>query len=70
MRMVQVTTAQNVWDIGLLDFTQVYLNVFLKEDVWLELPDCSIVKARKSIYGLNQSALKWYKELREEIFEA
>ncbi|CAN0502540.1 unnamed protein product, partial [Discosporangium mesarthrocarpum] len=49
------------------DFTQAYLNATLKEDVWLELPDGEIVKANKAIYGLEQSAMEWYKELRGTI---
>ncbi|CAN0513519.1 unnamed protein product, partial [Discosporangium mesarthrocarpum] len=51
------------WDISLLDLTQAYLNAPFQEDIWLELPDGRIVKARKAIYGLKQSALEWYKEL-------
>ncbi|CAN0511271.1 unnamed protein product, partial [Discosporangium mesarthrocarpum] len=47
-----------------------YLNAPLQEDIWLELPDGRIVKARKAIYGLKQSALEWYKELRRAILEA
>ncbi|CAM9124172.1 unnamed protein product [Discosporangium mesarthrocarpum] len=70
MRTVLATAAHNVWDIGLLDFTQAYLNASLEEAVWLENPDGSIVKARKAIYGLKQSALEWYKELRGAILEA
>ncbi|CAN0506652.1 unnamed protein product, partial [Discosporangium mesarthrocarpum] len=45
-------------------------NAPLQEDIWLELPDGRIVKARKAIYGLKQSALELYKELRRAILEA
>ena len=38
----------------------------LTEEIWLELPFCSIVKALNAIYGLKQLALKWYKELRDQ----
>ncbi|CAM9913752.1 unnamed protein product, partial [Discosporangium mesarthrocarpum] len=64
MHRVLSTAAHNVWDIGLLDFTQAYPSTSLEEDVSLELSDGSIVKARKTIYGLKQSALEWYKELK------
>ncbi|CAM9965350.1 unnamed protein product, partial [Choristocarpus tenellus] len=55
------------WSIDALDFTQVYLNADLQEDVWLELPDGRTVKAKKAIYGLKQSAMEWYHELRGTI---
>ncbi|CAN0507140.1 unnamed protein product, partial [Discosporangium mesarthrocarpum] len=64
IRTVLATAAHKAWDISLLDFTQAYLNAPLQEDIWLELPDGRIVKVRKAIYGLKQSALEWYKELR------
>ncbi|CAN0510603.1 unnamed protein product, partial [Discosporangium mesarthrocarpum] len=52
MRTVLATAAHKAWNISLLDFTQAYLNAPLQEDIWLELPDGRIVKARKAIYGL------------------
>ncbi|CAM9190676.1 unnamed protein product [Discosporangium mesarthrocarpum] len=69
IRTVLATATRNTWDTGLLDFTQAYLNASLEEDVWLELPDGSIVKAHWAMYGLTQSALEWYKELRGAILE-
>ncbi|CAN0444681.1 unnamed protein product [Discosporangium mesarthrocarpum] len=67
LRAVLSVAAYRGWNIDALDFTQAYLNATLKEDVWLELPDGEIVKANKSIYGLKQSAMEWYKELRGTI---
>ncbi|CAN0457410.1 unnamed protein product, partial [Discosporangium mesarthrocarpum] len=54
-------------NIKALDLAQAYINATLNEDVWLELPDGEIVKANKPIYGLKQSAMEWYKELRGTI---
>ena len=43
------------------------MNAALSEEVWLELPDGGIAKRLNSIYGLKQSALEWYKKLRNAI---
>ncbi|CAM9347527.1 unnamed protein product [Discosporangium mesarthrocarpum] len=64
------TAAHNARDIVLLDLAQAYVNASLEEDVWLDLPDGRIVKARKAIYGLKQSTLEWYKELKGAILNA
>ncbi|CAM9239189.1 unnamed protein product [Discosporangium mesarthrocarpum] len=69
MRIVLATAAHNAWDIGLLDCTQAYLIASLANDVWLELRDGRNVEARKATYGLKQSALEWYKELKGAILE-
>ncbi|CAM9822791.1 unnamed protein product [Choristocarpus tenellus] len=67
IRAVLATAANRNWIINSLDFTQAYLNVPLLEDVWLQLPNGSIVKAARAIYGLMQSAMEWYKELKGTI---
>ena len=54
------------WNLGSLDFEQAYLNAALLE-MWLELSDGNIVKALNAIYGLKQSALELYKELRNYV---
>ncbi|CAM9408667.1 unnamed protein product [Choristocarpus tenellus] len=67
IRAVLATAANRNWVINPLDFTQAYLNAPLPEDVWLQLPNGSIVKAARAIYGLKQSAMEWYKELKGTI---
>ncbi|CAM9605844.1 unnamed protein product [Choristocarpus tenellus] len=67
IRAVLATAANRNWVINSLDFTQAYLNAPLPEDVWLQLPNGSIVKAARAIYGLKQSAMEWYKELKGTI---
>ncbi|CAM9419343.1 unnamed protein product, partial [Sphacelaria rigidula] len=64
MRTVLATAALRKRRVGMLDFTQAYLNSPLLEDVWLQLPDKRVVKVDKAIYGLKQSAVQWFKELR------
>ncbi|CAN0062222.1 unnamed protein product, partial [Choristocarpus tenellus] len=67
VRAVLATAANRNWIINSLDFTQAYLNAPLPEDVWLQLLNGSIVKAARAIYGLRQSAMEWYKELKGTI---
>ncbi|CAM9635846.1 unnamed protein product, partial [Choristocarpus tenellus] len=67
LRYVISVAAYKGWSIDDLDFTQAYLNADLQEDIWLELPDGRTVKAEKAIYGLKQSAMEWYHELRKII---
>ncbi|CAM9800780.1 unnamed protein product [Choristocarpus tenellus] len=67
LRCVTSVAAYKGWSIDALDFTHAYLNTDLQEDVWLELPDGRIVKAEKAIYGLKQSAMEWFHELRGTI---
>ncbi|CAM9449797.1 unnamed protein product, partial [Choristocarpus tenellus] len=67
IQIVLATAANRNWIINSLDFTQAYLNPPLPEDVWLQLPNGSIVKAARAIYGLKQSAMEWYKELKGNI---
>ncbi|CAM9425457.1 unnamed protein product [Choristocarpus tenellus] len=58
IRVVLATAANKIWDINSLDFTQAYLNAPLIEDAWLQLPNGSITKAARVIYGLKQSAME------------
>ena len=67
VRAVLAISTMKEWNFRALDFKQTYLNAALSEDIWLELPDGSKVKALNAIYGLKQSALEWYKELRDAI---
>ena len=69
VRTVLAISAMKEWKLRALDFKQAYLNAALSEDIWLELPDGSEVKALNAIYGLKQSALEWYKELRDAILD-
>ena len=70
MRTVLAASAAKGWNIKVLDFKQAYLNAPLREDIWLELPNGEVVKACKAVYGLRQSAMEWWKELRKSIVEA
>ncbi|CAM9822090.1 unnamed protein product, partial [Choristocarpus tenellus] len=67
IRAVLATAGNRNLIINSLDFTQAHLNAPVPEDVWLQLPNGSIVKAARAIYGLEQSAMEWYKELKVTI---
>ena len=63
LRNLLLTSAFKGWSLSALGFKQVYLNATLSEDVWLELPDGSVVKAANVAYDLKQSAMKCYLSL-------
>ena len=52
-----------------MGFKEVHLNATLSEDVWLELPDGSVVKAANVAYDLKQSAMKCYNKLRRTVLD-
>lgn len=52
------------------DFKQAYPNAPLAGEVWLELPSGEVLQAYKAVYRLRQSAMGWYKEVRESIVGA
>ncbi|MGH0052594.1 MAG: reverse transcriptase domain-containing protein, partial [Sphaerochaetaceae bacterium] len=70
MRIVFAISAMERWNLKTLDFKQAYLNAKLSEETWLELPSGEVVQACKALYGLRQSALEWYRELKDSILEA
>ena len=67
LRTCLALAATNSWSIQALDFTQAYLNADLHEDLWVKLPEGTIVKVEKALYGFKQSALQWFDELRNTI---
>ena len=50
-----------------IDFTTAYINADLEEDIYMypppgmDVPDGKVLKLMKSIYGLKQAGLNWYK---------
>ena len=69
LRNVLLKPALKGWSLWALDVKQVHLNATLSEDVWLELPDGSVVKAANVTYGLKQSAMKCYNKLRRTVLD-
>ena len=58
----------NMWqDTWQAHYTQADLNADIDTDLWVRLPNNSIVKVKKALYGFKQSALQWYDELRNTI---
>lgn len=61
-------------DITQLDVKTAYLNGYLKEDIYMCIPegfmrqkDGKVLKLRKAVYGLKQSALAWYERVRDVL---
>lgn len=52
------------WRVKAIDFKQTYLNAPLAEEIWSELLSGEVVNVCKAVYGLRQSAIQWWKELR------
>ena len=67
VRTVLAISAKRGWNLRARDFKQAYFNDAISEETWLELHDGSNIKALNDIYGLKQSALKWWKDLRTVI---
>ena len=56
VRAVLALSAMKEWKLGALEFKQAYLDAALSEDIGLELPDGSNVKAPNALYRQRQSA--------------
>ncbi len=73
LRIILAIAAQNNWDINMFDFHGTFLNGEFEDDEELYMkqpPDFELVDwhqyvlcLRKTMYGLKQSARKWYKKL-------
>ena len=56
VRTVLALSSMKEWKLGALEFKLAYVNAALSEDIWLELPVGSNVKALNALYGQRQSA--------------
>lgn len=70
LRLLFALSAKYSLDISHLDVTTAYLNGYLSEDVYMNLPEnfvCNsngkILKLNRAIYGLKQSARAWYQRV-------
>lgn len=61
-------------DISQLDVKTAYLNGYLKEDIYMYAPEGfvsemggKVLKLKKAVYGLKQSALAWYDRVRDVL---
>lgn len=61
-------------DITQLDVKTAYLNGYLKEDIYMCVPegfvsktDGKVFKLKKAVYGLKQSALAWYERVKDVL---
>jgi hypothetical protein len=69
--------AKNVWKILQMDVKTAFLNVYLKENVFVSQPERFFVKGQehkvskliKSLYGLKQAPPVWYEKLTEHLLK-
>lgn len=60
-----------------LDVPTAFLNGFIKEKVFMEIPECAyfpdcnnrVLKLKRAIYGLKQSARAWYTRVEESLLD-
>lgn len=62
-------------DITHLDVTTAFLNGYLKESIYMHLPEgfpikdsSKVLKLKKAVYGLKQSSLAWYQRVEETLY--
>lgn len=71
LRMLFALSVQIGMDITHLDVNTAFLNGYLKEDIYMTIPDgfigeCrgKVLKLKRAIYGLKQSSLVWYEKVK------
>ncbi len=67
LRTTLALAAAYGWGITTIDFTQVYLNTTLEEDLWITLPGKSVKKLKRALYGLKQAGLQWNRTYTDAI---
>lgn len=74
LRLLFALAVQLDMDITHLDVTTAFLNGYLKENIFMHLPEgfpvCQpnkVLKLKKAVYGLKQSSLAWYERVEEVL---
>lgn len=74
LRLLFALSVQMKMSITHLDVTTAFLNGFLKENIYMSLPEGfvnksggKVLKLNKAIYGLKQSSLAWYERVKEVL---
>lgn len=74
LRLLFALSVQLDMDITHLDVTTAFLNGFLKESIFMRLPEGfpihdsnKVLKLKKAVYGLKQSSLAWYQRVEETL---
>lgn len=73
LRLLLALSVKLDLDMNHLDVPTAFLNGFIKENVYMEIPECSsftncdnkVLKLKRAIYGLKQSARAWYTRVEE-----
>lgn len=74
LRYLFALSVQLNMDITHLDVTTAFLNGHLKENIFMQLPECfpiadcnKVLKLKKAVYGLKQASLAWYDRVKETL---
>lgn len=74
LRLLFALSVKLDMDITHLDVTTAFLNGYLKESIYMRLPEGfhvknsnKVLKLRKAVYGLKQSSLAWYERVEETL---
>lgn len=77
LRLLFALSVDQNLDIVHLDVPTAFLNGLLNESIFMEIPACSnfancenkVLKLKRAIYGLKQSARAWYQRVEELLLE-
>ena len=78
VQVILVNVATQDWEIEHIDIKSAYLNVTLKEMIYIKLPQgvlkpgeegkvCHLVKG---LYGLKQAGCEWYQEMSHILIKS
>ena len=74
IRAIMVIAAQHKWKVYQVDVKSTFLNVVLKEEVYVEQPpsyeiageEHKVYRLNRALYGLNQAPKVWYNRIDEK----
>ncbi|SGZ35279.1 BQ5605_C066g12820 [Microbotryum silenes-dioicae] len=67
VRILNVLAHVHRWRRRQFDVNNAYLNADVSEQVWIQLPDKTVHRLRRSIYGLKQAGHDWNQTLHGEL---
>ncbi|SCV74161.1 BQ2448_6593 [Microbotryum intermedium] len=67
VRILNVLAHVHRWRRRQFNVNNAYLNADVSEQVWIQLPDKTVHRLRRSIYGLKQAGHDWNQTLHDEL---
>jgi Reverse transcriptase (RNA-dependent DNA polymerase) len=69
LRVLMAIAAEENWEIDQVDIKTAFLYGKLDDDVYIELPDGTIRKLQRAIYGLKQAGRQWYGRFHKSLLK-